>query len=879
MKITYLQLKNFASIYVSMRKKKIEIDFSKSKNNIILLVGENGSGKTSILSALHPFAYPGNMDVRNNTNLILEGEDGYKEIWIEVDDVKYTIQHFYKSMKKQVSVKSFIQKDGEELNPNGNVRSFNETVKLELSLEPDYLKLLRLGSNVTNLIEMKSAERKNFTSDLLSDINVYNELYKKINEDAKLLRNLTKSVTDKIDKLNVIDSELLIKEISDIEKELTNHKMHRERLQHKSGSIDGKISVIVPEGMESFNKELESLNNDVKSNTYELNRLRDRRSKYSLIMTTTIDKYLISIQDSISEIMTKIMSNDAMLIFYKNELNEICNKRDKVHNELKYISTDLEYAQLSNLQIELVKKRDVYKTKFSKYIPNDSKDNMLVMLNILIEMNKIAHTIYEFDNQAVNEFVRLFKDGINIDSYIKEEMAKIDRKISKSVIDVKHAEINNDVVVLFRPQGCTFDECPYLDLHNRLFGTDDDTTSDGKESLIRQKEILTILSDINRNFEYILIILRSNADIINKTNITYFKLNNIVDAISNRHDIYNENILTEYISDIEEYEEYKSLDSKIKEIDYELSKINSNKSNIDKLTAELKDLNTQITRLEETIRYTENEKNNNTIEVESLKNLYDDAIDYRDICNDIDNIANHIVQINYEISSMNDKLTELSDLLEDKETIDNDMRTLLWNIEKLEKDIFDKTFILKEFENLSKERRILNEKFEDINIIREALSSNKGIPLLFIQLYLKNSKMYVNQLLEMVYGDSFEIDDFEINSSEFNIPYIKNGIRINDVVYASQGERSFLSLALSFALINQSIKDYNILLLDEIDSTLDTHNRSMFLSILEKQMDVIDAEQVFLITHNNMFDNYPVDVILTSDITLDNYKNANIIYS
>ena len=34
--------------------------------------------------------------------------------------------------------------------------------------------------------------------------------------------------------------------------------------------------------------------------------------------------------------------------------------------------------------------------------------------------------------------------------------------------------------------------------------------------------------------------------------------------------------------------------------------------------------------------------------------------------------------------------------------------------------------------------------------------------------------MFVNSLLESVYGDDFQIDDFDINADEFNIPYIKN---------------------------------------------------------------------------------------------------------
>ena len=73
MRIKRLKLKNFASIYAGMSLKEIDIDFTKCQNDITLLVGKNGSGKTSILSNLHPFPYLGNLDLRNSQSLIIEG--------------------------------------------------------------------------------------------------------------------------------------------------------------------------------------------------------------------------------------------------------------------------------------------------------------------------------------------------------------------------------------------------------------------------------------------------------------------------------------------------------------------------------------------------------------------------------------------------------------------------------------------------------------------------------------------------------------------------------------------------------------------------------------------------------------------------------------
>ena len=102
---------------------------------------------------------------------------------------------------------------------------------------------------------------------------------------------------------------------------------------------------------------------------------------------------------------------------------------------------------------------------------------------------------------------------------------------------------------------------------------------------------------------------------------------------------------------------------------------------------------------------------------------------------------------------------------------------------------------------------------------------------------------------------------------------------MKDVKYASQGELSFLSIALSFGLSSQSLSKYNIMLLDEIDGPLDSRNREKFIRILENQIERIGSEQNFLITHNNMFSSYPVDIIdLSFEKDKDNtYELANYI--
>lgn len=878
MKILYLKLKNFANIYTAMNKKTVEIDFTKCKNRVVLLIGANGSGKTSILSELQPFAYVGSLDVRNGTNLILDDNDGYKEIHIQHDESVYIIKHFYKNTKRGILLKSFISKDGVELNPNGNVTSFNETVQKELSLEQNYLKLLRLGSNVTNLIEMKATERKNFTSDLLSDIDVYNQLYKKVNDDTRLLRSLIKTVSDKIDKLNVVDTDLLKSEIEVLDNKLKELNKEKERLQTELGKMDGLISALVPEGVESFNLSIKGLRNELSNIDDSIKRLKKKKDSKCVVISGDISSDIDTFKDNKSILEKDILVDSTNLLSLQTQQNDLYNDRDKLKEDIKHVSSLLTERELMQLYVDLKMKCDELSKKYKGYTPKYTKENIMDAIHLLREINGIAYNIYEFDSSQIKETVRLIRSQCNIDKYVEEHIEVLNRKIDsynrKSKLDIQ-----NQTIVLFRPSECKIDNCPYLKLYDEFFGKDKD---EGPSiiSLNDQKDKYQQIADISKNITYIMVILKSNFNLINKVNISYFTIDSILSRLETFKDIYDEDKMTEIVSDIEDYEEFINMKSKLSEIKSELNTVSGNQQSLDLLNKSLLDIELKISGIEKTISDLQSSISIKKSNLQRVDDTIDVLTEYQDILNELETLYSERDKLNNTLNEKSMIIKKVSEHEAMYATIETTLSNITWSIKNIENDIFDKKVIMKDFNILQKELKTLNKKFDDCSMIRESLSSNKGIPLLYIQLYLKNTKMYVNELLESIYGGMFEIDDFEINSSEFNIPYIKNGIRINDVVYASQGERSFLSLALSFALITQSIKDYNILLLDELDSTLDYRNRPLFLNILEKQMNSINAEQIFLITHNDMFDSYPVDVILTSNVenSITGSKSKNIIY-
>jgi len=885
MKILYLCLKNMASVYSSMKKKIIEIDLSKSKNRVILLVGDNGSGKTSLISHLHPFAYPGNMDVRNNTNLIIEGENGYKEIHIKDDDILYVIKHHYINSKNGISVKSFISKNDIELNPNGNVNSFKECILMEFLLELDFLKLIRLGSNVTNFIDMKATERKGFTSELLSDIDIYSQFFKKINEDSKLLRVMLKSVVDKIDKLRIIDIKDLKNEIKELEIELNKLKEHRENNIGLIWKYNTTIESIIPDSIESFNNDLKSHIELLKDIHNEIQSIKKKKSKMNLIIIGDVSDNIKELDKNISNSNNKIESNKNMISFYITQLDKLYLKRDELNNELKYLISEVEYIKLNDFYIELNNKQSEYKKIFKDFNPKCTKEELLRALRLMQEINNIISNIYTFNSNAVIEVVNHIINKNNLDGIIKENILRIDDKMNKNNIKLMNLNqnglTNKGLFVMFKAPGCKEKECPYInfyDSHSSKSETPIGKLNQENNNLESKREYYLAMDSIGKNMSYIYLLIKTNKDLLDKLPEEFFNIDNLLNCIKEFILFYSEEKITEYISVLEDYEEYLSNSIKIEEIKREMIFIEKSSKSLNILQDEIGKINNEINSLENNIEELKDINTQLSNSIDKSNNTKELYLSYTFLNNSSVLLEERYNKINNYIIGKKNKLQETEVYFNRIDIYKKEISNYDVHIKKIEEKINNTRFKIREFKSLNEERNILEEQFDEILVIKESVSSNKGIPLLFIQLYLKNTKLIVNNLLDIVYKGELEIDDFEINEKEFKIPYIRNNMKIDDIIHTSQGERSFVSIALSFALIEQSIKKYNIMLLDEIDATLDQKNRIMFLNILEKQRDIINAEQIFMITHNNMFDSYPVDLILTSDVELDNYKNKNIIF-
>lgn len=867
MKILNLKMKNFKAIKVAMKSNSIEIDFTKSENKICILIGPNGSGKTTILSHLQPFADVGNLDVRSGEAMIIDGKEGYKELTIDKDGSIYIIKHFYYPHKdKNHSVKSYIEKDGNELNMNGNVTSFKEIIKNELYIEPDYLKLVRLGTNVDSLISLSTSERKNFMSKMLDYIGVYLDLYKSVNTKLRRLDDMISHSIDKEKKLNIIDKDEYQKDIDKLSHNISI-------LENKYMEYNNRLSILKESIKELLS--VSELKDMVKEYGKKLLKMKNVIDNNSDILNSDIDYYYSEIDR-----LTKEKNDKENKLNINNELiTKAMDYNDIIHENIRTYNIQLEKELGSEKEIERLNKilTDM-RGKMNEYLESienleckltkDELSNFIIFLN---NSQNMIRNSYDLGKAVVSKVIDLMKHGKNVNNYINKHLIEIDEHGSESnsifineIISEFYKNESNEILT-----NCKEDTCPAKKLYHQIKGIIssrlDDKEKKKDETFYHDMKIAYL------NISTILNEFKSYADIINNLPEEikkFFVIENIYNRISNLDYIFEQEKLNDLLSVLTDKDNYDKLEVEYNNTENLLNKFISI-SNYDIIKKNIKIWNEHLHDNEIELR----EKRKISFDLkEEIKEINNTIESYSDITFTIDKyneISDNYNKYEKELEKVLNTNDEINTILRDSEltkyTINEDKSRL----EKMKLNLL-------QYDDLRKEIKKFNSIYDEMIYVKNSLSSKEGIPLKFIGNYLRNTEEITNELLDIAYDGNIKIEKFDISASEFSIPFINKGVYIPDVKLASQGELSFLSIALSFALISQTLKKYNIMLFDEIDGGLDVRNREKFIAILLNQIDRIKSEQTILISHNNMFTSYPVDILDFSfsdnrEYTLGNY--------
>ena len=864
-----LYLEGFAKIHTGMHIDRLYLDFERMPNKTFLFVGNSGSGKSSVLRCIHPFAFnSGAGEESSNNSTIMEGRDGRKIISYRVNGHIVTCNHIYTSKNKQFQVKSYISIDGEEKNPSGLVSTFKEEVSRIFYIDESFLKLLSLGNSVQSIVEHTSSERKKLAVKLFSELNIYMTYYKNASERVKELKSVLNNVIDKLDKCGKYDKDEIKQLISPIESKIKKYQNELNDNLIKQGSLINEQSSISEE-VETY-KEEEGKTLNLFTQIEALKRKRTN-TKSLLVLENERDelkKAFIDIELNVNVLDVNIKSE---LQFKEDKLKHQKQLEDNLHKmkssidklELEKLLANID-AELSSLEeIELLPDINYKEKKEQLVRANIYLDELRSMCSDFISEVRYQHLIPKMVENYLKD--KNFDHKVDVAYNAALERVNNIKAVHNIDANIEIPKIEND---------CTNKDCPYKKFYETvievLTSKKEDSEKllrDENEKLHTAEEMMIIRKTIKKVYHYV----NSHKDILKLVPEDIFNPESFINKFLSNDDreIYNRELLTDSVNYMENASRKEELISLKESTISQLNGINNTKELFDSMVRDLESIKHTLENSEATLdNYRTNlEYNQNKLEsVDKELCLVEKEIGY----------TKELTSLREEIQDIQKKLIKMEPLKNKYNKIETELNKLKEsesekNIElnRCRRDLNTLKQQLETITSLEHEKIQLSEKYSKAILIRDAVSPSKGIPVEFIDDVIRNQMIdSINELMHIAYPDITLLKDSNhliINDKEFTIGYKKNGEIINDISEASDGERAMLSLAFSLVLIRLASKVYNIMLLDEMDTSLDKYGRTKFIDIIEQYMETINAEQLFLISHNSMFDMYGVNVLQTTN--------------
>lgn len=840
MKATYLKLENVAGLMIGSSKSCIEIDFTKSHNTIIGILASNGSGKTTLLSSISPFSGVTSLDERSTLSYILPKKDGYKEIHYLDGNDKYIIKHYYKAKGEDShTVKSYFSLNDEELNENGNVTSFLSLVETYFELTPDMMRLIRLGTNVSSIITLQSAKRKEYIGKLISEIDAYLNIYKGINDDLRVIKSLISTNANNLYNCHITDILVEKDKLKDLDKEIKKSEKEKDRLVGEIGKINALIK-------DNNIEDLRKKKSEAETSLHEFSKTEDR-IKVLKLESITLDSLIQKRSDLSNEkidIQSKINS-------YRISIDNALRSIEKLEISIKRITSDNDIQSLMNIIESLRNEINNTNKIITSFTPINGLTSTLLeeIIGKLRSFNQISQMIYTFGNKPVEVYLRLKDEKISVDTWLKNQIKNNLSRLNENDIKALLDQVFQDDDMISPACEDEFQYCPYYRLSNTIT-----KIRDKLEEESFNDETLRYIQVISNNIDNIL----NDLDKYLEVNLPDYmkdslKEKSIISNLRDKKSFFELSSFTEYLSILKEYEIYRKNIDRLKEYEYQLSIYK--KSGIDSQLNQINEFKESIEFYKNNINSLNNDLKNIDSNIEEMDSKISLVTKYQDS-------KKYKKMFESTLEATNKILEPLENASNEKRELEYELRSTVVRIDSLRTEYRSLEQKINDYNRLLEEGEKLQKKNNDLNLILKATSTKKGIPVIYIKRYLGKIKNLANNLLQIIYDDDFKLAKFNITQDSFEIPYIKNGRKVPDVKYASQSEVAFVTMALSFALVNMASGKYNILLLDEIDAGLDESNRSGFLKMLYMQMNALKVEQVFMISQNiSQMINVPMDCI------------------
>lgn len=892
MRLLRLRLENYIGIYNGMGLNHIEIDFSKCIHKVLIIKGDNGTGKSTIFKALTPLA-------DSSINFIPD-KTAIKEIAYETD-FQTILNIKYESVVKdgiRRPTKCYLNRlnpDGsiENLNPSNNITTAKEVIYDILGIDDNFITLSQLSANKKGLGGLKPSERKRYVNSIISSLAVFNNIHKMISTKSTVLKSIIDSYVTKLNQIgNVAIVEDAIKKDTLALKELDNKK-------------NGLISEIA-----TIKAELARLDTSGNFlNDYKDLSMRKIILEKEIRELPDVEEYSEEKLIQYEKDMARYEANEEMLSSRAKEIldNELELSNNVTELQIKLASLyDKDHMDDLNSKIESTKKElESYKPFFSLFetYKNISEQDYETVKLVIEKFNSTVETIFQIYSETVRKesmnSLRTGKNEVILDH--TEILSGLEKQLDDLRTEKRDVEFLNNRSKDYNkiPDDCNHkSDCPFIkdivEAKNLLksrqslysLSTKINSTLDAIESAKNLAEENMMKTQCLYEMKSILEYIQSMSKIIRK-----FPGTESLDSINTLYHNIEYGIRLNFES-VDKYQEFKNISTIVSALEDDLHSYESAKEKLISANAEIRILQEKIDTDLKNLSTIRDSKVSVLAEIEKIRSSkleiksVLDNIRYAKINKEkFEKVSEELQAITSKIDSMEKDTIAIKELTDRLNRRGAELSALQnTDLPALTKAIEENKYRIVLFEQYTRDSQEYGAKYNEIQMIKKYTSIH-GIQTVYMSVFMNSILNMTNALLTLLFRGRFTLQPFIINENEFNIPCADSEGRVReDISLMSDSQLSMISMLISFVLLRNSSNKYNIIKLDEVDDNLDNMNRIQFSILIEQIMIDLGFDQCLIISHNNELDLSNTDIVILkmeSQEMIDSLYNSggNIVFS
>lgn len=877
--------KNLCGFWSGLGRKTVDIDLTPVYDkDVIAVLGENGTGKSTFLSMIHPVHIPSD----KRTKFIVEGKEG--EIvreYLSEDGTRIITRAIYTPKKDGHTAKLYfgVKKDGEdeiEMNPSGNVTSYNELLYTYMGVNKDFVSFASYNDLVRGIVDMTDTERKLNVASLIPNTKRFETAYNIINDKYKELRTIIRNISSKISQLSDKDElEARVKRLADA---LYDTRTERDKALKKSAKLEGQIKEMTRGKSLS---ELEKSCRQSYSALYEMHavlrasvdELKDIISSFKRVDTNNIDE-LIKLADELCEDIPRMEVKYAKTVAeeeqYRSKSEQYRKTIDELNNEIVELQATLfslrtqDVEDLKKIKAELQQRLD----ELQYYDPSDHRyDNLSFpvaseLSNRLSVLETSARGLLDHYGEIFSSYYTdktIISDLINSKPNLLAAYEKQKHEIemlSARAADYEHYR-KLQYILEKRPSSCVDDSCPFIAdalqwkqiepelnaLYQQI-----ELLSKGLEKLEQEIENVELAEQFKAENKMFKTLVESLQDTVQQYSLSTISIDQIVRELSSggtkTYDAMQKH-LQQVCAILSEKQVYDDIvNNKLGKIDNEIRLAESSQVGKDMIERQMQKA---IDKLEDA---KENYQDSD-ISIVIIKDVQEHALDkltklkrLRELSRSLESLLRDYTAAEKEYKDLSDTVGEFSVIQEQIDEYKKVIKTCDAHIAEYEPALDKTRYMLRQLGLLKMDEARETKNFMVVDIMRSIIMPGKGIWKEAIDIYMSEINLIANQVLQNTFGGDLMLEPFELTDKSFFMPYVFNGNRGPDISFASSSQRATVATAISMAIISKMVDKYSTITLDEFDATLSPTNKEIVTEVLVNSMKILGIGTAYVITHN-----------------------------